>query len=440
MAADAAADLAFLAGNARRSISDLRRAVEAVPAIAGRRGAHFLAVVAATLDALENGIAQREQDFQTAVDAADRYSVVRAMRLLSHDVMSLHTRSPWIESTRGTNLDLGLIYFVDEVVAALMKQSMDVVLIPSPEYMYWTIHKPFEDALRNLGVAYPASVPPVIVAYPVQEPHSLFLHLLVAHELGHSAVIDHGLLAEVFGHDSRRGDTTNALNLAVQEHTSLENSPHPVAVGEIRAILLKWLTELVCDGLALALLGPSYLFTFTAFSKPFGGPEPSKTHPPFTLRTRLLVEWLDAWGWRPVLAAQVPVLFSWIEQAGREPQEPGDKTYFLRMEEAVLNLSSAIRKTLEVHVDQMRFEPTAYEATQEQLTALIKQRILPAQLLDGSATDRRVVILAGWLEAFAEDSDTSIALARLIGNREYQRFLTKALEMSTVLDRWNETT
>ena len=38
MAADAAADLAFLAGNARRSVSDLRRAVAAVPAAAAVLG------------------------------------------------------------------------------------------------------------------------------------------------------------------------------------------------------------------------------------------------------------------------------------------------------------------------------------------------------------------------------------------------------------------
>jgi hypothetical protein len=40
------------------------------------------------------------------------------------------------------------------------------------------------------------------------------------------------------------------------------------------------------------------------------------------------------------------------------------------------------------------------------------------------------------MHAFAKHGDEPVALASIVGDRDQQRFLTKALEMSVVLERW----
>lgn len=137
MASGASADLSFLAEAARRSIKDLRAAVSAAaPIRAGDRGTHFLEVVGAYLSALEGAVLEREADLLAAKDETERRSVVRAMRLVNHAVIRLHSFTPWIESTRYGGMGLGLVYFVDEIVAALLRVAADVVMTGDATYMH----------------------------------------------------------------------------------------------------------------------------------------------------------------------------------------------------------------------------------------------------------------------------------------------------------------
>jgi hypothetical protein len=435
VAADAASDLAFLAATAKRSIDDLRQALSAVPLDPSRRGASFRAVIDAALDGLEKGIGQRESDFVSAADDTERRAVVRAMRRINLEVMSLHEVTPWIESARGAPVGLGLVYLVDEMVALLLKQSADVVMTPSTTYMYWTYPKPFEDVLTNLGVAYPASNAPVIVAYPIQEPDSLFLHLIIAHELGHSAVTEHKLVQEVLRRDPDRPTTATTLGDAVDEFVTANRVTRAAATGMIRAMVRNWLTELICDGLATAILGPSFLFTAAAFSTPFEPTESSDTHPPFTLRTRLLIERLDAAGWRPLLERAAPSTFNWIETTRTRPM-PARAAYFDRLEEALERLAPTIHGVITRHVSGGEFLPAAHDPVEDELARLLDANILPAQLLDRSAVPRRSIILAGWTDSFIKHGDEPEKLAEIVGDRDQQRFLTKGLEMSVILDRW----
>ncbi len=436
MATDAARDFALLAATARRSIDDLRRAVHAAPPPRGRRGEHFLTVVEAALGALEAGVADREAEFASAADEQEQRAVIRSMRRINYDVMGLHEVSPWIESARGSKLALGLVYFVDELVFALLKAPADVVMTPSGTYMYSTIHKPFEDPLTNLGVAYPAAVLPIIVSYPVHEPDSLFLHLIIAHELGHSAIAEHNLDQEVYRRDPNPTGTRDTLSQAVAEYLTQEGGTPAAARGRLRVILRHWLAELICDALAVGFLGPSYLLTAAAFGAPFDGPEPSETHPPLTLRTHLLIERLTSWGWIPLLQAGMPETFAWMLETSTRPQQAAHRTYFLRLEEAIRNLSKTIEDVVSAHLGADLFQLDAHASNADELSALLERDILPAQLLDRSPASRRSIILSGWMHAFAKHGDQPVALASIVGDRDQQRFLTKALEMSVVLERW----
>jgi hypothetical protein len=322
------------------------------------------------------------------------------------------------------------------MVGALMKQSADVVITPSATYMYSTIHKPYAEMLNALGVAYPGGAVPVIVAYPVHEPDSLFLHLIIAHELGHSAIAEHDLDQQVYKRDPDPAATAALLTPAVGEYISVEGGTPTAARGRLRVTLRNWLTEIICDSLALAFLGPSFLFTAAAFSTPFGGPEPSDTHPPFTLRMSLLIDRVDAWGWRETIEKEAPQTFKWIESSASRPQQAGPRAYFLRLEEAIKQLAPTINGIVEDHLGDQHFKPEAHEPVAGELRSLLEHTILPAQLIDRTAASRRSITLAGWLHAFTVHGDEPVKLAAVVGDRDQQRFLTKALEMSAILERW----
>jgi hypothetical protein len=127
-------DFAFLAEAARRSINDLRTAVDAARLDAGDRGGRFLEVVLAYLEALESAIDSKEADFAAAGDEDDRRSVIRETRLINHAIFRLHSYTPWIESTIRT-VGLGLVYLVDDIVASLLKRPVNVVIAPDAVYM-----------------------------------------------------------------------------------------------------------------------------------------------------------------------------------------------------------------------------------------------------------------------------------------------------------------
>jgi hypothetical protein len=149
-----------------------------------------------------------------------------------------------------------------------------------------------------------------------------------------------------------------------------------------------------------------------------------------------MLERLDEWGWLALLDAELPQTMTWVGSLAARSQEAGSRTYFLRLEEAINGLSNTIGAVVIDHLVTTRFEPSAFTTQADELAVLLASDILPAQLADGSATDRRAIILAGWLRSFERLGDRPETLAEILGDRDYQRFLAKALEMSAVLEGW----
>jgi hypothetical protein len=59
-------------------------------------------------------------------------------------------------------------------------------------------------------------------------------------------------------------------------------------------------------------------------------------------------------------------------------------------------------------------------------------------LIDRTAAPLRSIVFAGWVHAFVVHGDQPVKLAEVVGDRDQQRFLTKALEMSAVLEQWEK--
>lgn len=437
MATDETSDFEFLTASARRSITNLRTTLERVPRAPGERGSHFLSVISATLDALEAAVSARESEFATSTDDTDRRAIVVAARQLNIYIMSLHSVAPDIESAAQPPLALGFIYFVDQLVTLLLRQRADVVMMPGLRYNYSTGFRPYEDLLQDLGVTvYPVSVPPIVVRFPIQETDSLFLHLIVAHELGHHVVEQERLDAQVMQQDPTPSANLASFTQAVADYQSINRVSAVRAHGEIARRFASWLSEFLCDAIGLAIIGPSYLLTFAAFITPVAGPEPGPSHPPAMLRMELLMNLLDAWGWRTLLDPELSSTMKWMDETAGRGQQVGQNTYYLSLEEIFERLFGTIRAVVETSLGSRRYSHDGYETQAAELRLLLANDVLPAQLEDRSAAHHRNIILAGWLHALARYQDEPTSLVRVVADRDYQRFLTKALEMSAVLETW----
>lgn len=432
MAAAAAGDLGLLAANARRSIEDLRAAIEGARAQDGRRGTRFLDLIEAALDALTERVEEAATLAASAQDDKDHRAAARFSRRINYDLRLLHEAAPWVESARQGSLGLGLVYFVDEMVAGLLKERADVVMSPTAAYMYSIVFDIPKWLEATVSVVPPAGDTAVVIAYPVHEPDSLFLHLLVAHELGHSVVPAADLINRLQAADP---DAT-VTGAAVAEAADAYRVAHVTTAKEARLMAARmardWLTELFCDALGLAFLGPSFLYAFAAFSTPFEQ-TPQDSHPPFGLRIETLMDHLVVAGWRDIANDVTPKTMEWMAAVEPTPQVP-ERPYFEHVEAAARHLAPTLTALAREHVGDALYAHDA--AAVGDLVELLKVGVLPAQRNDAAA-DRRAIIFAGWIHAFALRTDEPASLADITADRKTQRFLTKALEMSKVLDTWS---
>lgn len=348
----------------------------------------------------------------------------------------MHSTTPWIEAAHASRLALGLVYFLDEIATVLIQKRPDIIATPSADYMYSTVHKPFLYELNELQKSYPDGALPVVVHYPAQEVGSLFLHLVIAHELGHSVIQEHDLIKAVADKHPDTPGLQEALGQAVSEFASIDGVEAATATIRVRGIFIRWLMEALCDALSVGFLGPSFALTAAAFLTPFGSSLPSPTHPPQTLRTELLLHYLKTWGWEPLLEERVPGTLAWFEDTAATPMDAEGKTYFETLGTLIATLRETIEEVVAGRLGDMLFKPAGFGEQATEIGAFLGAGVLPAQLLNGRPTDRRAVLLAGWLHRFEEEGGTPEKLPVVLADRRYQAFLAKALEMSTVLEHW----
>src|SRR5207249_1808197 len=110
----------------------------------------------------------------------------------------------------------------------------------------------------------------------------------------------------------------------------------------------------------------------------------------------------------------IPKIFAWMEQSSKRSQEAGGETYYLRLEEILERLAETIREVVDGALGGVRYASTAYEQHSAELMTLLENNVLPAQLGDGSAPDRRAIILAGWFRAFTKYKDEPSALVKIV--------------------------
>lgn len=427
-------DLTFLRETCDRHAADLDALL---PAIGDSpRGTALVEVVRQALDGLKAAVAGLAAEFGKAGDDKDREAVVEKARGFSYNLRLLHMALPWIESARRLGVSQGELLLFDEMGEAILGTPVDVVPTPEATYMYAARPRPFRSAFRAIKHPYPSVAPPVIVYYPTAERQSLFMHLCMAHELGHGGVLERDLLRAVEKvSTAQSSDVTARLaeaGLILHRDTALDKT---LAQARARVAFRDWLEEALCDALALSYLGPSYLLTSVAFGLQFSGRAPSESHPSQSFRTSLLLDQMDEVGWLAEFEDALPNMANWIKSIASQTSTPNGDAYLLKVEETIRLLAGSVRAV--ASLSGHAFLPTNFKDGDE-LAELMEARILPAQLLSGQPADRRSIIYAGWLHGFMEHGDNPASLVAITSDRSFQAFLTKAIEMSAILEKWEK--
>jgi hypothetical protein len=437
-------EIAFQASALRRSLRDLVEAVKIAEGTEQKRGLQLCAYLRKALDAIAKRIAALELQFAASAAATEQAAIIREVRLLNAAVRGLHDSVPWLGSLRAPTLSLGLIYFLDEAAAALLRGRADLILNAGASYMYSTmaLERSFAILLSKLGEEVPAGPAPLVITYPKLEEERVLLHPVLVHELGHDAVNHHDLRDQVFKRATNLDHLNRQFEEAVKsfEQFQRDTGAEPVSQEEcalmLRRLLTAWLEELLCDHVALAYLGPSYLFAATAFLLPVSSAQPSDTHPASHARIRMLLQFVRVLDWHRLLEARVPGIMRWLNAVSEEPL-PAEVPGFLRfVDDAMDLLAIPMRETVTEHLRDEVFRPVSYENVSEELKDLLGNEVLPAQLSSSEPADRRAILLAGWLHSIEQRGDRPESIPGALENLDIQRFLAKALEMSFILERW----
>lgn len=433
---------AFVLASARRALEQVRTDERLVTPPPGR-GAALAAHVSAMVELIGARITATEAQFATAHLEAAKEALVRNLRLYMQLARALHEALPWFERSGAPSVDLGTKYFTDEMASAIVGTGVETVSVPDSTYMYSTLSWPFRlTALEYMKVDVADGTRPIVLFFPLKEAHSVLLHAIIAHELGHSAVDEHDLVRAVLDPVRSEVVVKEGLATATQFFQDTLGADATAAERMAQSRLAAWVEELLCDALALQYLGPSYLFSFGAFVLASHWTDPQPTHPPPTLRVAMLVDQLTDLGWSPWLTQRFPGTwdwFVWVKETALPLMTPDNK--FLL--DVVRSRSAAIANAARARVGDATYLPAMFTNgdAEAQLAALLSRRILPVEL-DGVAVDRRDILLSGWCYALKTNPDGSArrdapsSMASAVSDASLQRFLSKALELSTVSEMW----
>ena len=280
--------------------------------------------------------------------------------------------------------------------------------------------------LRQLGVASPSPVFPIVVFFPSQERWSLLLEPLLIHELGHSMVARQDIVERVLAHRVGKRKFDRAFSSAATTIVRATSASRAAARILLERHLRQWLTEYLCDCIAAVFTGPAYAYAFAAIVSAESSTELQESHPPTSLRVRLLLEHLDALGWRNLMQTRTPNVRTWLEHLS-SVQVPADPRHQFLLD--VRASSFARWDEVLAAIGTSAFNVSQFDLARDELDAFLQQRILPAQLRNGSPTSRQSVVLAGWLHVLSDakvegsEGDAPFSLPLGLANWEFGMFL-----------------
>ena len=365
-------------------------------------------------------------DVDAKLEAGDDDNVLRyAERTLRRTLAEVETVLPFLrplmESVSRDDVPIGMLVALDSAIDALLPAGADPIVHLNDRHMYSTL-----DLYRLLR--WPREkrrLAPVAFFVPVLSPFNALMTPLLVHEMGHSAIIQASLGSSAM---SVASDDLNAL---LAEHLS---NADPETRFKAQTQLVGWVDELLCDSLATALCGPSYLFAEAAFLPATAPDDPTSSHPFPSFRLHLSLASLESTGWGDLLQDICPETTEWLRRQATFPTPTSKQERFLR--EACDALAPAIMSTVSDHVREP-IDADGYAAVAPH--ALDQMRIrVPASEIDQEPIEPWHIVALGWQWSFEIRGDSPATLAEAPSDTELSRVLLRAIEMAQIRRLWKD--
>jgi hypothetical protein len=335
---------------------------------------------------------------------------------LLHEVIAT-----WGGDVARTDVPVGLLYLVDELISDLLPLGADPLLHLGAEYMYSTLAvlEAAQDLMKPEDFAHPH---PVVFNVPGLSPVNAMLAPILAHEVGHTSwgqAVSSKLDAEI---------DKPAIEGVLRVAKAAGADPTSLIDG-----YQFWTQELMCDALAAVLCGPSFLFASAVFL-----PAPAEGglggHPYPRDRIRFTLRILDELEWTPVLAALVPEVLAWCTELAQTPELTGDPME-TALRAAMVLIEPAMIKVA-IKLAQNRVTSAEFLANKEELFDHLGLQIPPVYA-GGKPAGPWLIILAGWLHELQQRHAEAIkCLPEIAGDSQLNRFLLKTIELSGVTSFW----
>lgn len=426
----------FLNESAKRFVGLLARSLFEAPR-RDHRGSALSRHIEATAKGVLAKLDETADEYRAAADDRDRDAAITKARLLGSYARFMHRSLPWLEDARRSPLDLGALYFVDELAVRLLGERADVVPTRSDEYS--TERWPFEPIFPALGLTVGDGPVPIIINVPALELRTYLLLPLFAHELGHTVVWRGDLLSKALAPLRASSGYDKRFEAARDDFAAKSSFSQQRARLVINQRLEYWIEELLCDQIALQHLGPSFLLAFATYVISLGWNEPGERHPPATLRVAHLNRWLHRVGWESHLQSKLPTIASWLSAVGQTSRQAGQGEALTFILDTLDGVCDDLADEVSAALGDEVYVPGAFEAEERTIAELLEFEILPVQdSRTRAAFDRRAIMYSSWLSIITEVGEAVENLPRALEQVESQEFFTKALEMSCLLHNWSD--
>ena len=364
-------------------------------------------------------------DVDAMLEASDddnirRYAERTLHRTLAQVRTILPLLRPLMESVRRDDVPIGMLVALDSAIEALLPTGADPVVYFDNAHMYSTL-----DLYHMLGWEQEREPTPVAFFVPVLSPFNALMTPLLVHEIGHTAILQAELGSTTMSAAS------NDLNALFAKHLSDADRETRVTV---KAQLVDWVDELLCDSLAVAICGPSYLFAEAAFFPATEHDHPASSHPFPSYRLHLSLASLESTGWSDFMVSICPETIEWLRRQATPRTPTSVQERFLR--EACEALASAIESTVSGHIPEP-IDPEAYAAVAPQALDQLRMRV-PASEIDQEPIGPWQILMLGWQWAFEVHGDSPATLAQAPNDLELSRVLLRAIEMAQIRRLWSD--
>ena len=202
---------------------------------------------------------------------------------------------------------------------------------------------------------------------------------------------------------------------------------------KVHTQLVGWVDELLCDSLATAICGPSYLFAAASFLPATAHDDPTSSHPFPSDRLRFCLAWLEAYGWSDFMATTCPKTVGWLQRQATPGEPTSGQEGFLR--DACEALAPAIESSVANHVS-VAIDAEAYAAVAPHALGQLRMSV-PASEIDQEPIGPWQILVLGWQRSFELYGDSPTTLAQAPNDHDLSRVLLRAIEMAQIRRLWS---